>query len=29
MDEQFSQIEFENALADVFCFDNGTEVKRL
>lgn len=27
MDEQFSQIEFENALADVFCFDNGTEVK--
>ena len=27
MDEQFSQIEFENARAEVICFDCGTEVK--
>ena len=27
MNEQFSHIAFENARADVFCFDNGTEVK--
>ena len=27
MIEQLSRIEFENARADVLCFDNGTEVK--
>ena len=27
MDKQLSKIDFENARAEVFCFDNGTEVK--
>ena len=27
MSKQLSQIDFENARAEVFCFDNGTEVK--
>ena len=27
MDERISHITFENASAEVFCFDNGTEVR--
>ena len=27
MNKQFSHIAFENASADISCFDNGTEVK--
>ena len=27
MNEKLSQINFENACAEIYCFDNGTEVK--
>ena len=27
MSNTLSQIEFENARAEIFCFDNGTEVR--
>ena len=27
MTQNLSHISFENACADIFCFDNGTEVK--
>ena len=27
MEERTQQIDYQNARAEVFCFDNGTEVK--